>query len=151
MLFCEPVEADRNRVQPGLQQCFETFFVESQSIGYNAPGVFPFVKFQSDALQVGTYQHLAARKDHQHAVGIDVGCDLGVEYPEKVFGGHVLLLRIHPTVAPAVAAGEVATQRTLPEQGAQFVPGDLLGVEFRKERQRDPFAQTRRFSHRYFL
>ena len=129
IFVAKSVETHRHGVQSRPQERLEPPRVEGQSVGHQAPRIFAAVEFQTDSLQIAAYEHLTAREDHQHAVGIDVGRDLRIEHPEEIFGGHIGVQGFGTAIAAAMAACEVAAQRAFPKERTQFVPPDVLGME----------------------
>ena len=111
----ETVEAHRNRFQPRVEQTAETFRGQGHAVGHHAPRVAAARDLGSCLFEVFAHQHFAAREDDQHVGGIDVGRHLLVEHLQKISQRHVRHAGVHPAVAAAMAAREVAAQRALPE------------------------------------
>ena len=128
----ETVEAHRNRFQPRVEQTAETFRGQGHAVGHHAPRVAAARDLGARLLQVRADEHLAAREDDQHVGGIDVGRHLLVEHLQKISQRHVRHAGVHPAVAAAMAAREVAAQRTFPEERIEPVLGDSRGVKVGK-------------------
>ena len=143
VLGLESVDRDGHRVQSRREQSVEPLRRERHAVGDHPPRVFAVVERTADPFQVGAHEHLAAREDDHHAVRIDAGRDLAVEHAEKILGRHVLAVGRGRAVRTAVAAPEVAAQRTLPEERAQFVPLHRLAVKPAVEFQPQPFTQRK--------
>ena len=143
VLGLESVDRDGHRVQSRPEQSVEPLRRERHAVGDHPPRVFAVVERTADPFQVGAHEHLAAREDDHHAVRIDAGRDLAVEHAEKILGRHVLAVGRGRAVRTAVAAPEVAAQRTLPEERAQFVPLHRLAVKPAVEFQPQPFTQRK--------
>ena len=143
VLGLESVDRDGHRVQSRPEQSVEPLRRERHAVGDHPPWVFAVVERTADPFQVGAHEHLAAREDDHHAVRIDAVRDLAVEHAEKILGRHVLAVGRGRAVRTAVAAPEVAAQRTLPEERAQFVPLHRLAVKPAVEFQPQPFTQRK--------
>ena len=129
-------------MQSCTQQTLETFGRECQRISNYSPRVASSVEFQTRTLQIFAHKHLATRNDDHHLVRIDVRCDLLIDHAQKILQRHIGHGRLGATIATAVAAVEVTTQRALPEERAQRVLLDVVLVELCEELQAESFAQT---------
>jgi len=115
VLLLLAVETDGDAVHAVGQQALQPLLVEQVSVGHHPPGILPAVQLQSHLLQVVAQQCLAAGEDDEDLVGVDMRRD-GVDHLQEIFGGHILHVGQHLTVAPTVTAAHIAPQRTLPEE-----------------------------------
>lgn len=142
MFLLEAVETHRHRAQAGIHQAAQPRVVEGHAVGHHTPRIAPAGHFGPRDLQIGPHEHLASRKDKQHAAGIDMGRDLLVQHPQEILQRHILHPRIDTAVAAAMTAGQITAKRTLPEECTQPVLPHLVGIQIGKQTQSDPFAQT---------
>ena len=99
----------------GTLQILPALGCKMQRIGNHSPGESLVVYRTAALLNILTHQRFATRYDHKHLMWIGFLGD-AIEYTQKVVLGHILAFRLHLAVAATVAALQVATQRTLPEQ-----------------------------------
>ena len=116
----QPVQAHRQRAQPGSHQARMHPFVVEPAVRDHAPSEPTVANRAADLLDVRAQQRLAAGKDHDKVLRPLFRGD-SVDRAEKVLERHILFTADDCTVAPAMAAGEIAAGRTLPEKIAQFV------------------------------
>ncbi len=117
----EAVETDRHRAQPRRHQRRQTLCGQRKAVGYHAPHISAARDLAAGAFQIVAHQHLAAREYQQNVARIDMGRDLLIEHTQKVVQRHIRLNDIRAAVAAAVAAGKVASERTLPKERRQLV------------------------------
>ena len=111
----QAVETDGDAVQAGIDKRTETLRCEIESVAHHPPGEAPLVDATATELQIVAHQRFATRYDDEHLVRIAATCH-AVEHAEEVLARHVLLFVLHLAVAAAMAAMQVAAQRTLPEE-----------------------------------
>ena len=141
MSILKAVETDRNGSQPRIHQTSQAVGVERQTVGHHPPGIAPAGNLPAGFLQIAAHEHLSAGKDQQNIFRAVVGRNLLIEHLQEIRQRHVRHAGIDPTVAAAVTARQITTQRTLPKERTQLVFGDLLRIKIGKKAQPDTLAQ----------
>ena len=141
VLAFESVEADRHRAQAGPQQRLEPCGRQGHAVGDHSPRIAAPRDLGTCPLEVLAHEHLASRDDDQHIGRIDMRGNLLVEYTQEILDRHIRHTGIDATVAAAVAAREVAPQRTLPEERIETVFAHLGGIKVGEEIEGQAFAQ----------
>ena len=75
---------------------------------------------------------LAPGEDDQEAMRVHVRQDL-IDNPKEILAWHIFLLTGDTAVAPAMTAGDIAPERTLPKERTQAVFGHRTLMERREE------------------
>ena len=122
------VEADGQGTHASPHQFAVHGFVVEPAVRYHAPAYAPLPDRTSHLRNVGPQQRFAARKDNRE-FGRALFYRNGIERPQEVFEGHIHVLARRHTVTAAVAAVQVATRGTLPEQIIQLVDLHFVGPE----------------------
>ena len=115
VVFLQPVHADGDAVESGTKKSVEALPCQIKPVAHHAPGEALLVYLSTAFLQVVAHQGLTSRHHDEDLVGVSL-CGDAVEHTHKVLLGHILLLHFHLAVAATVAAMQVATERTLPEE-----------------------------------
>ena len=133
VVLLQSVEADGHRPDTGSEEPLPALGRQVQAVGHHAPGESLLVDGCTAVFEILSHQRLSASDDDTDLVRIGLPGD-GVEHAQKVLLRHVLTYRLHLAVATTVAALQVASLRTLPEELSQRVllseDGQLLSPEF---------------------
>ena len=128
VVFLESVETDGEGSQACGHELVVHLLVVEPAIADDAPTHAALAEGLADFGEVGSQEGFAAGDDDGEGVGTLV-CGDGVECPEKVLEGHVLLAATGRAVAAAVAAVEIAARGALPEEVVEFVHAGLVVAE----------------------
>ncbi len=136
----EPVQAHGRAAQPARDEAVQALFRQGEAVGDHPPGEALVVDGAAAGFEVGAHQRLAARHDHEHGMRGAAAVD-AVQHAQEVRKGHVRGLGDGLAVAAAVAAGEVAAQRALPEKLLQRVLPPDVALQRTVDFERQPVAQ----------
>ena len=120
VLLLEAVKAHGDAVHATGHQALQSLLVEQVAVGNQTPGVLTAVKFEAHLLEVVAQQGLTTGENNKHLMRVHMRCDR-IDNFQEIRRRHVLHGRLHLAVTPAMAATHVATQRTLPKEGAERV------------------------------
>lgn len=110
----QSVQTYRRRVHSCIAQCTKPFRRHIKTVGYHTPRKTLFIDCATALLQIVAHERFAARNDYEHAVGVGM-CRHVVEYSQEILLRHIGETGRLLAVAAAMAAMQIASQRTLPE------------------------------------
>ena len=137
----EAVQTDRNAPQSRVDQPAQAPFGQRHAVGDHPPRIAPACDFAAREFQVVAHQHLAPGKDNQHRRGVGMRRHLFVEHPQEIGHGHVFHPGVHPAVAAAMTARQIAPQRAFPKERIEPMLGDRRAVKVGKYVEGQPLAE----------
>ena len=72
-----------------------------------------------------------------------------IDNPKEILAWHIFLLTGDTAVAPAMTAGDIAPERTLPKERVQLVCLAFVPLDQPEKLQGDPLAESRVFGERF--
>ena len=141
VVFLEAIETHCQRLQPGIHKLVEFLGREQHAVAHHAPHEATFRNLLSAMGQVIAHGGFTTRSDDHQLARVLMFADL-VQHLEEILKRHIVLLGEHTAIGTAVAAVEVATQRTFPKQLVKLVLVGALHQHRTVELEHDLFIKT---------
>lgn len=128
MVVLQSVEADSEGTHAGINETFMHGLVVEPAIADHSPADATVTECAAYLWEVGTEERFTTGDDDSEWIGF-AGVRYGVESAEEVVERHVFLSAAVFAVTATMAAMEIASRGTLPEEVVELVNACLVGSE----------------------